>query len=116
MQEQFLLTFVTNKKEKSILDSMNQTTNHLLHPESHLQKDKDFPLQRDVTESRFLVDLLALNRDDQLQNSAEPGDLGKGIASLMFSIPVANCTSLSKPNPNPACGTEHKIFPSIFPS
>ena len=33
------------------------------------------------------------------QNSAEPGDLGKGIASLIFSIPVANCTSLSNPNP-----------------
>lgn len=39
------------------------------------------------------------------QNSAEPGVRGKGIASLMFSIPVANCTSLSKPSPKPACGT-----------
>ena len=29
---------------------------------------------------------------------------GKGL-SLIFSIPVENCTSLSKPNPNPARGT-----------
>ena len=27
------------------------------------------------------------------------------VLSLIFSIPVANCTSLSKPNPNPARGT-----------
>ena len=36
------------------------------------------------------------------QNSADPGVRGKGIASLILSIPVANCTSLSKPKPNPA--------------
>ena len=36
------------------------------------------------------------------QNSDEPGVRGKGITSLIFSIPVANCTSLSKPRPKPA--------------
>lgn len=42
------------------------------------------------------------------QNSAEEGVLGNGMASLMLSMPVANCTSLSKPSPKPACGTENK--------
>ena len=41
------------------------------------------------------------------QKSAELGVLGKGITSRMFSIPVANCTSLSNPNPNPAWGTAY---------
>ena len=36
----------------------------------------------------------------QLNQASE----GKGL-SLIFSIPVANCTNLSKPNPNPARGT-----------
>ena len=40
------------------------------------------------------------------QNSAEPGYLGNGMTSLMFSTPVTYCTSRSNPRPNPACGTD----------
>jgi hypothetical protein len=40
------------------------------------------------------------------QNLQLLGYLGKGITSLMFSMPVANCTRRSKPRPKPACGTE----------
>ena len=40
------------------------------------------------------------------QNSAEPGYLGNGMTSLMFSTPVTYCTSRSNPSPNPACGTD----------
>jgi hypothetical protein len=35
------------------------------------------------------------------QNSALPGNLGKGITSRMFVIPVTNSISLSKPRPKP---------------
>ena len=48
------------------------------------------------------------------QNSAYPGALGNGITSLIFSIPVAIITSLSKPNPNPACGTDPYLLRSRY--
>ncbi|GKD00283.1 probable phospholipid-transporting ATPase 4, partial [Tanacetum coccineum] len=42
------------------------------------------------------------------QYLADLGARGKGIVSRIFSIPVTNCTSLSNPNPKPACGTGYR--------
>jgi len=39
-------------------------------------------------------------------NRHRRGARGTGIASRMFSTPVANWTSRSNPKPHPACGTE----------
>src|SRR5690606_13153491 len=48
-----------------------------------------------------------LRRDDGggPQNSAFPGVRGKGMTSRMLAIPVTYWIALSKPRPNPACGT-----------
>lgn len=43
------------------------------------------------------------DQDEIDQNEAWPGYLGKGMTSRMFSMPVANMTSRSKPSPKPAC-------------
>lgn len=42
------------------------------------------------------------------QRSALPGYLGKGITSLIFSMPVAKRIIRSKPSPNPLCLTVPK--------
>ena len=49
-------------------------------------------------------DLAALRRSPQ--KSAWPGTRGKGMTSRMLAMPVANCTTRSKPTPKPAWGTE----------
>ncbi len=53
-------------------------------------------------------------KNNNNQNSAFPGYLGKGITSLMFSYPVAIITNLSNPRPNPACGTVPNFLSSKY--
>src|SRR6478736_10153229 len=48
------------------------------------------------------------------QNSAFFGVRGNGITSRMFVMPVTNCTILSNPNPNPACGTDPNLLVSRY--
>lgn len=44
----------------------------------------------------------------------EPRYRGKGVTSLIFSTPSSTCINLSKPSPNPPCGTEPKRLVSRY--